>query len=74
MRVYSSVLHVLFRRQKKEWCKLAWAIATAARNEMKILSIAPPRGDAAYAQNRMKVNQAAELGSRLRSCREILSA
>ncbi|VDO51883.1 unnamed protein product [Haemonchus placei] len=46
---------------KKEWCKLASAIATAARNGMKILLIAPPRGDAACAQNRMELNQAAEL-------------
>ncbi|VDO30439.1 unnamed protein product [Haemonchus placei] len=46
---------------KKEWCKLASEIATAARDGMEILLIVPLRGEPAYAQNRMELTQAVEL-------------
>ncbi|VDO34877.1 unnamed protein product [Haemonchus placei] len=44
---------------KKEWCELASAIATAARNGMEILLIVIPSGDTAY--DGMELNQAVEL-------------
>ncbi|KIH48794.1 hypothetical protein ANCDUO_21133 [Ancylostoma duodenale] len=46
---------------KKEWCRLTSAVASAARNGVKIIAVAPPRGDAAYQQNRMEINEMIDL-------------
>lgn len=46
---------------KKEWCRLASDLASVARNGVKIIVVAPPRGDAAYYQNRTDINEAVEL-------------
>ncbi|VDO82410.1 unnamed protein product [Heligmosomoides polygyrus] len=46
---------------KREWCKLASSLAAAARNGMKIIVLAPPRGDKAYERNRIDMNEALEL-------------
>ncbi|VDL75417.1 unnamed protein product [Nippostrongylus brasiliensis] len=46
---------------KKDWCKLASAFAAGARKGMKIVVVAPPRGDPAYERNRMDMNDAVEL-------------
>ncbi|VDL79828.1 unnamed protein product [Nippostrongylus brasiliensis] len=46
---------------KKDWCKLASSLAAAARNDTKLLAVAPPRGDDAYEQNRTDINEAFEL-------------
>ncbi|VDP16976.1 unnamed protein product [Heligmosomoides polygyrus] len=46
---------------KREWCKLASSLAAAARNGMKIIVVAPPRGDKAYERNRIDMNEALEL-------------
>ncbi|KAK6058690.1 zinc knuckle [Cooperia oncophora] len=46
---------------KRDWCKLASSLATAARMGMKVVAVAPPRGDKAYAQNRADMNDAIKL-------------
>ncbi|VDL81109.1 unnamed protein product [Nippostrongylus brasiliensis] len=46
---------------KKDWCKLSSALAAAARNGIKILAVAPPRGDGAYERNRIDMNETLEL-------------
>ncbi|KAK6012382.1 zinc knuckle [Ostertagia ostertagi] len=46
---------------KRDWCKLASAMAAAARMGMKIVAVAPPRGDEAYLQNRADMNDAINL-------------
>ncbi|VDL81833.1 unnamed protein product [Nippostrongylus brasiliensis] len=46
---------------KKDWCKLSSALASAARNGIKILAVAPPRGDGAYERNRIDMNETLEL-------------
>ncbi|XGW13214.1 hypothetical protein V3C99_013667, partial [Haemonchus contortus] len=46
---------------KRDWCKLASSLATAARMGMKVIAVAPPRGDRAYMQNRSDLNDAIEL-------------
>ncbi|XGW33944.1 hypothetical protein V3C99_018016, partial [Haemonchus contortus] len=37
---------------KRDWCKLASSLATAARMGMKVIAVALPRGDKSYMQNR----------------------
>ncbi|KAK6028431.1 zinc knuckle, partial [Ostertagia ostertagi] len=49
---------------KKEWCRFASALAAAARNGTRVIVLAPPRGDAAYAQNRIEMNQAVDLAKK----------
>ncbi|KAK6022073.1 hypothetical protein OSTOST_12243 [Ostertagia ostertagi] len=46
---------------KKDWCRLASSLPTAARMGMKIIAVAPPRGDKAYEQNRSDLNDAINL-------------
>ncbi|KAK6022132.1 hypothetical protein OSTOST_12183, partial [Ostertagia ostertagi] len=46
---------------KKDWCRLASSLGTAARMGMKIIAVAPPRGDKAYEQNRSDLNDAINL-------------
>ncbi|KAK5973654.1 hypothetical protein GCK32_022730 [Trichostrongylus colubriformis] len=46
---------------KKEWCRLASYLSTAARMGMNIIAVAPPRGDKAYKQNRIDFNDAINL-------------
>ncbi|KAK5972807.1 Zinc knuckle [Trichostrongylus colubriformis] len=49
---------------KRDWCRLASALAAAARNGTRTIVVAPPRGDAAYAQNRLELIKAAELAKK----------
>ncbi|KAK5976149.1 hypothetical protein GCK32_000511 [Trichostrongylus colubriformis] len=49
---------------KRDWCRLASALAAAARNGTRTIVVAPPRGDAAYAQNRLELNKATELAKK----------
>nr|CDJ82092.1 unnamed protein product [Haemonchus contortus] len=46
---------------KRDWCKLASSLATAARMSMKVIAVAPPRGEKSYLQNRSDMNDAIEL-------------
>ncbi|VDO96314.1 unnamed protein product [Heligmosomoides polygyrus] len=46
---------------KKTWCRVATSLAEAARNGVKVLAVAPPRGDKAYERNRTDLNEAMEL-------------
>uniref|UniRef100_A0A7I4XW15 Peptidase A2 domain-containing protein n=1 Tax=Haemonchus contortus TaxID=6289 RepID=A0A7I4XW15_HAECO len=46
---------------KKQWCRFASGLAAAARNGTRVIVLAPPRGDAAYAQIRIELNQAVDL-------------
>ncbi|EYC05726.1 hypothetical protein Y032_0080g1333 [Ancylostoma ceylanicum] len=52
---------------KKEWFRLASSLANAARNGMKIVAVAPPRGDDGYDQNRMETNEAIDLARKTAS-------
>nr|CDJ85871.1 unnamed protein product [Haemonchus contortus] len=45
---------------KREWYKLATSLATAARMGMKVIAVAPHRGDKSYARNRADVSEAIE--------------
>ncbi|KAK6017264.1 hypothetical protein OSTOST_17217, partial [Ostertagia ostertagi] len=38
---------------KRDWCKLASSLAAAARTGIKVLAVAPPRGDNSYMRNRL---------------------
>ncbi|KAK5972311.1 hypothetical protein GCK32_020134 [Trichostrongylus colubriformis] len=49
---------------KRDWCRLASALAAAARNGTRTIVVAPPRGDAAYAQNRLELIKEAELAKK----------
>uniref|UniRef100_W6NCE2 Uncharacterized protein n=1 Tax=Haemonchus contortus TaxID=6289 RepID=W6NCE2_HAECO len=46
---------------KRDWCILASSLATAARMGMKVIVVAPPRGDKSYMQSRSDMNDAIEL-------------
>ncbi|VDO47829.1 unnamed protein product [Haemonchus placei] len=48
---------------KREWYKLATSLATAARMGMKMIAVAPPRGDKSYAKNRADTIEAIELAN-----------
>ncbi|XGW33651.1 hypothetical protein V3C99_017787 [Haemonchus contortus] len=46
---------------KREWYKLATSLATAARMDIKMIAVAPPRGDNSYAKNRADMIEAIEM-------------
>ncbi|KIH69155.1 zinc knuckle [Ancylostoma duodenale] len=46
---------------KRDWCKLSSSLANAARNGVSIVAVAPPRGDNAYFQKRIEMNNSIEI-------------